>query len=66
MRTVILIALLAIVRKIMIIDLSAADIYHLFGLSGATLALGGLFWLLRDQDRREAAATHTVQSDNRD
>jgi uncharacterized membrane protein (DUF373 family) len=55
-RTVILIALLAIVRKLMIIDLSATDAIQLFALSGAILALGGVFWLVRDQDRREEAA----------
>src|SRR3979411_774008 len=54
-RTVILIALLAIVRKLMIIDLSATDANHLFALSGAILALGAVFWLVRDQDRREEA-----------
>jgi uncharacterized membrane protein (DUF373 family) len=54
-RTVVLIALLAIVRKLMIIDLSATDANHLFALSGAILALGGVFWLVRDQDRREEA-----------
>ena len=54
-RTVVLIALLAVVRKLMIIDLSATDANHLFALSGAILALGGVFWLVRDQDRREQA-----------
>ena len=55
-RTVILIALLAIVRKLMIVDPSTTDAGHLFALSGAILALGGVFWLVRDQDRREEAA----------
>ena len=54
-RTVVLIALLVIVRKLMIIDPSATDANHLFALSGAILALGGVFWLVRDQDRREQA-----------
>jgi uncharacterized membrane protein (DUF373 family) len=54
-RTVVLIALLAIVRKLMIIDLSSTDANHLFALSCAILALGGVFWLVRDQDRREEA-----------
>jgi uncharacterized membrane protein (DUF373 family) len=54
-RTVILIALLAIVRKLMIVDPSATDAEHLFALSCAILALGGVFWLVRDQDRREEA-----------
>jgi uncharacterized membrane protein (DUF373 family) len=52
-RTVILIALLAVVRKLMIIDLSAAEANQLLALSAAIIALGGVFWLIRDQDRRE-------------
>ena len=48
---IVLIALLAIVRKLMIIDLSATDANQLFALSSAILALGGVFWLVRDQDR---------------
>jgi uncharacterized membrane protein (DUF373 family) len=54
-RTVVLIALLAIVRKLMIIDLTAIDAQHLFALAAAILALGGVYWLVRDQDRREKA-----------
>ena len=52
-RTVILIALLAVVRKLMIIDLSATEANQVLALSAAILALGGVFWLIRDQDRRE-------------
>jgi uncharacterized membrane protein (DUF373 family) len=55
-RTVILIALLAIVRKLMIIDLTATDTQQLFALAAAILALGGVYWLVRDQDRRERAS----------
>jgi uncharacterized membrane protein (DUF373 family) len=55
-RTVILIALLAIVRKLMIIDLTATDAQQLFALAAAILALGGVYWLVRDQDRRERAS----------
>jgi uncharacterized membrane protein (DUF373 family) len=54
-RTVILIALLAIVRKLMIIDLTATDAQQLFALAAAIVALGGVYWLVRDQDRRERA-----------
>jgi uncharacterized membrane protein (DUF373 family) len=54
-RTVILIAMLAIVRKLMIIDLSATDAFHLLALSAAVLALGAVYWLVREQDRRETA-----------
>jgi uncharacterized membrane protein (DUF373 family) len=52
-RTVLLIALLAIVRKLMIIDLSAAEAQQVFALAAAILALGAVYWLVREQDRRE-------------
>jgi uncharacterized membrane protein (DUF373 family) len=52
-RTVVLIALLAIVRKLMIIDLSAADAQQVLALAVTILALGAVFWLVRDQDSRE-------------
>ena len=54
-RTVLLIALLAIVRKLMIIDLSEAEAQQVFALAAAILALGGVYWLVREQDRREQA-----------
>jgi uncharacterized membrane protein (DUF373 family) len=52
-RTVILIALLAIVRKLMIMDMSTTSAEQLLALAAATLALGGVYWMVRDQDRRE-------------
>src|SRR5712672_3200708 len=54
-RTVVLIALLAIVRKLMIIDLSVADAQQVLALAATVLALGAVFWLVRDQDNREQA-----------
>ena len=56
-RTVVLIALLAIARKFLILDLKEAEPATLLGLAGAALALGGVYWLVGDQDRREAAST---------
>jgi uncharacterized membrane protein (DUF373 family) len=53
-RTVLLIALLAIVRKLMIIDLSAADAAEVLALAAAILSLGAVYWLVRDQDRRDS------------
>jgi uncharacterized membrane protein (DUF373 family) len=50
-RTVILIALLAIVRKVMILDLASTEALQLFALAAAILALGAVYWLVRDQDR---------------
>lgn len=52
-RTVILIALLAIVRKLMIMDLTAPDVGQIFALAAAVLALGCVYWLVRNQDRRD-------------
>ena len=52
-RAVILIALLAIVRKLIILDISPSDAPQLLALAVATLSLGRVYWLVRDQDRRE-------------
>jgi uncharacterized membrane protein (DUF373 family) len=52
-RAVVLIALLAIVRKLIILDISPGDAPQLLALAVATLSLGGVYWLVRDQDRRE-------------
>jgi uncharacterized membrane protein (DUF373 family) len=61
-RTVVLIALLAIVRKLLILDMSVTDASHLFALAAAIVALGGVYWLVRDQDSREHAAQLSRQS----
>jgi uncharacterized membrane protein (DUF373 family) len=53
-RTVILIALLALARKFIILDASKTEAMTIIGLAFAVLALGGVYWLVRDQDRREA------------
>jgi len=54
-RTVVLIALLAIVRKLLILDLSVTNAQQLFALAAAILALGCVYWMVRDQDGRERA-----------
>ena len=46
-------ALLAIVRKLIILDISPGDAPLLLALAVATLSLGGVYWLVTDQDRRE-------------
>jgi uncharacterized membrane protein (DUF373 family) len=53
-RTVVLLAMLAIVRKLIILDLTAIGPGHLLALAAAILALGTVYWLVRDQDRRDA------------
>ena len=49
-RNVILIALLAVVRKLIIIDLSTTDAFHLLALAAAILALGVVYWIVRECD----------------
>jgi uncharacterized membrane protein (DUF373 family) len=51
-RTVVLVALLALVRKFIIIDASHVEALTLVGLALATLALGCVYWLIREQERR--------------
>ena len=46
-RAVVLIALLAIVRKVMILDVATTEALQVFALAAAILALGGVYWLVR-------------------
>jgi uncharacterized membrane protein (DUF373 family) len=55
LRTVVLIALLALVRKFIIIDAAHAAPSTLLGLAASVLALGAVYWLVREQDRQAAA-----------
>lgn len=52
-RTVVLIALLALVRKFIIIDATKVEALTLIGLALAVLSLGAVYWLVRDQDQKE-------------
>jgi uncharacterized membrane protein (DUF373 family) len=54
-RTVVLLAMLAILRKLIVLDLDSTDSGKLLGLSAAMLALGVVYWLVRDQDRSLAS-----------
>ena len=58
-RTVILIALLALVRKFIILDASKTEPVTIIGLAAAVLALGAVHWLVREQDRKDAATQET-------
>jgi len=53
-RTIVLIALLAIARKFILLDLHDVTAMELFALSAAVLALGVVYWLVREQDARVA------------
>jgi uncharacterized membrane protein (DUF373 family) len=49
-RAVVLLALLAVVRKVIILDLSTTDAPQVFALAAAILALGAVYWLVRYPD----------------
>jgi uncharacterized membrane protein (DUF373 family) len=53
-KTVILIALLALSRKFVILDIGATDAATIAALAIATLVLGIVYWLLRERDDRLA------------
>ena len=50
-RTVVLVALLALLRKFIILDLDKTGPATIAALAFATLALGGIYWIIRQQDR---------------
>ena len=53
-KVVLLIALLALARKFIILDLHEVSPGHLLGLAATTLALGIVYWLLRERDDHAA------------
>ena len=55
-QAVVVIALLAICRKVLIIDLAETDSAHILSLAAAILALGIVYWLVRDRDRPDKTA----------
>ena len=54
-KVVLLIALLAMARKFIILDLAEVDGMQLFGLATITFVLGVVYWLLRERDDRTAS-----------
>ncbi|MBV1837503.1 phosphate-starvation-inducible PsiE family protein [Acetobacter estunensis] len=56
-RTIVLIALLAVARKFIILDLHEVNPAEMFAFSAAVLALGVVYWLIREQDIRVASRT---------
>jgi uncharacterized membrane protein (DUF373 family) len=51
-RSVVVIALLAVCRKVIILDLSETDALHILAFAAVILALGVVYWLVRDSDQR--------------
>jgi uncharacterized membrane protein (DUF373 family) len=64
LKTVILIALLAMARKFIIIDFTGLEPLAVLALAFAVLALGLVYWLVREQDRREAAHETNLTATN--
>jgi uncharacterized membrane protein (DUF373 family) len=63
-RSVVMIALLAICRKVIILDLSETDALHVLAFAAAILALGVVYWLVGDSDQRlgEGTSGYTAAS----
>ena len=55
-QAVVVIALLAICRKVIILDLTETDAWHILSLAAAILALGSVYWLIRNRDQTDKAA----------
>ena len=60
-RIVVLIGVLVVARKLMLQDFVTLDVQALLGFGGLLLALGGLYWLLSDADRRRAQSASQEQ-----
>jgi len=57
-KTVLLIALLALARKFIILDISVLSASLIVALALSTFALGTVYWLLRERDDRLAVSHH--------
>jgi uncharacterized membrane protein (DUF373 family) len=55
-RVVLIIAMLAIIRKFVIIDMENPDNITVVSLAGVVLALGAVYWLVQNSDRRTEKA----------
>jgi len=54
-RSIILIGLLATLRKFIVLDLKEINVLEMLAVAAAILALGIVYWLVRDQDNRSPA-----------
>ena len=55
-KVVLLIALLALARKFIILDVKDISSGHLLALAAVTLVLGVSYWLIRERDERQAVS----------
>jgi uncharacterized membrane protein (DUF373 family) len=54
-KTVVLISILALVRKFIILDIEATSATTIAALAFAAIALGGVYWLMSERDDRSVA-----------
>jgi uncharacterized membrane protein (DUF373 family) len=61
-RSIILIGMLATLRKFIVLDLKEINVLEMLSVAAAILALGIVYWLVRDQDNRGKSliAEHTI------
>jgi len=64
-KVVLLIALLAVARKFIVLDLLDASVEHLFALAAITAALGVAYWLMRERDDRFLERPPATELDER-
>ncbi len=62
-KTVLLIGLLALARKFIILDPAETSYEKIAALGGATLALGAVYWLLRERDDRMAVHNAKISAE---
>jgi uncharacterized membrane protein (DUF373 family) len=55
-RVIVVIAIIVIARKLILLDYATTDLPTLLALAGLALALGALYWLLSEIERRRRAA----------
>ena len=56
-KTVVLIALIAVSRKFVILDTATTEATKIAALAVALVALGGVYWVLRERDERPLEPT---------
>jgi uncharacterized membrane protein (DUF373 family) len=62
-RILVRITILVVTRKLILLDYTAIDLRTLLGFGGLLLALGGLYWLISDGDRRQPAVSAAAPHD---
>lgn len=59
-KVVLLIALLALARKVIVLDVDVTLPAELFGLAALIVALGAVYWMMRERDDRVAGSPKTT------